>query len=95
MDTNQEILVAAVQRAINEADPVGLLHIGAPSDEYSPEVGTIVPRLASAERLDNVAAVLHEEFVRWFGDDTAGPRHTYEAPAGKIWEAVLEFRKGG
>jgi hypothetical protein len=32
-------LVAAVERAINEADPIGLLEIGAPPDEYAPEIG--------------------------------------------------------
>ena len=87
-----EALVAAVERAINEADPIGLLEIGAPPDEYAPEIGTIVPRLTSADRLDDVGAVLHEEFIRWFGDDTAGPRHAYEASARRIWGAVVEYR---
>jgi hypothetical protein len=57
-------LVAAVERAINEADPIGLLEIGAPPDEYAPEIGTIVPRLASVGRPDDVVSVLHEEFIR-------------------------------
>ena len=88
-----QALVAAVERAINETDPIGLLEIGAPSDEYAPEIGTVVPRLASVRRLDDVTAVLHEEFSRWFGDDTAGPRHAYEASARRIWEAVIEYRQ--
>jgi hypothetical protein len=87
------VLVAAVERAINETDPIGLLEIGAPSDEYAPEIGTIVPRLASVERLDDVVAVLHEEFIRWFGDDTAGPRHGYEESARDIWNAVVQYRQ--
>ncbi len=94
IETPHEILVAAVERAINEADPVGLLHIGAPSDEYSPEVGTIVPRLASAVRLDDVAAVLHEEFVRWFGAGIAGPRERSEMLARPIWDALSAYRRG-
>jgi len=88
-----EALVAAVERAINDADPTGLLEIGAPPDEYAPEIGTIVPRLTSGDRLDDVVAVLHEEFIRWFGDDTAGPRHAYEASARRIWDAVVEYRQ--
>lgn len=95
MKARHQALVAAVERAINDADPIGLLEGGAPADEYSPEIGTIVPRVVNAQNVDEITAVLHEEFLRWFGDDTAGPRHPYEAPAGKIWEAVLEFRKGG
>jgi hypothetical protein len=38
--------------------------------------------------------VLHEEFVRWSGNDTAGRRQAYEAPARQVWPALLEFRRG-
>ena len=93
MNTRYQDLVAAVERAINEADPIGLLEGGAPSDEYAVEIGTIIPRLAKAQRPDDVTDVLHEEFLRWFGDGTAGPRQAYEAPARQVWGALLEYRK--
>jgi hypothetical protein len=95
MDRRYQELVAAVERAINEADPIGLLGTGAPSDEYGPEIGTILPRLTNAQRLDDVTNALHDEFSRWFGEETAGPRQAYEAPAGQIWDALLEYRKSG
>lgn len=93
MDARYQDLVAAVERAINEADPIGLLAGGAPSDEYAPEIGTIIPLLANAHRPDDVTGLLHGEFLRWFGEGTAGPRQPYEAPAGQIWAALLEYRK--
>jgi hypothetical protein len=95
METPYQALVAAVEWAINEADPIGLLEGGAPADEYSPEIGTIVPRVVNAQNADEVAAILHEEFLRWFGDDTAGPRQAYEAPGVRIWDALMEYRKRG
>jgi len=61
-----DLLVADVTRAINDADPKSLLEIGAPSDEYSPEVGTIVPRVAKATGPAEVRMILYEEFERWF-----------------------------
>jgi len=88
-------LVATIECAINEADPLGLLEGGAPSDEYAPEIGTILPRLANAQQADDVTGVLHEEFVRWFGESTAGPRQAYETPARRIWDALLEYRRTG
>lgn len=93
MKVRYQSLVVAVERAIDDADPIGLLEGGTPADEYGPEIGTIVPRVVNAQSVEEVTTVLHEEFLRWFGDDTAGPPHAYEAPAGKIWKALLEFRK--
>jgi len=95
MDVRYQDLVAAVEGAINEADPIGLLAGGAPLDEYAPEIGTIIPLLANAHRPDDVTGVLHGQFLRWFGDGTAGPRQAYEAPARRIWDALLEYRRTG
>jgi hypothetical protein len=91
LDILYQDLVAAVERAINEADPIDLLAGGAPSDEYAPEIGTIIPLLANAHRPDDVTAVLHGEFLRWCGEGPAGPRQAYEAPARQIWDALLEY----
>ena len=38
MDVRYQDLIAAVEAAINEADPIRLLAGGAPLDEYAPEV---------------------------------------------------------
>jgi hypothetical protein len=95
LDVRYQDLVAAVERAINEADPIGLLAGGAPSDEYALEIGTIIPLLANAHRPDDVTAVLHGQFLRWFGEGSAGPGQAYEAPARQIWDALLEYRKSG
>ena len=91
-DTCYQRLVAAVGRAINEADPIRLLEAGAPTDEYSPEIAAILPRLAGVQDLSDVTDVLHEEFVHWFDQGIAGPREAYEEPARRIWSALLEYR---
>jgi len=87
-----DLLVADVTRAINDADPVSLLEIGCPEDEYSPEVGTIVPRVAKAASPAEVRTILYEEFERWFGDSGVRQAAAFDVPAEKIWEAVLVFR---
>jgi hypothetical protein len=33
-----------------------------------------------------------EEFVRWFDQGIGGPSEAYEAPARRIWAALLEYR---
>jgi len=57
--TRYDILRAAVGRAVDEADPIGLLAMGCPEDEYSAEIGTIVPRVSKASGPDDVRRILH------------------------------------
>lgn len=56
------------------------------SDEYEPETGTILPRLRNCRSAEDVRKVVHEEFVRWFDADIAGPEEHYTAIAAEIWE---------
>jgi hypothetical protein len=51
----------------------------------------IVPRLKTAENAQDVQAILHEEFVRWFGD--AARIESYQSAADEVWRAVLEYRR--
>lgn len=85
-------LRAAVRAALIAADPLGLLHSGAPEDEYDPEVGTILPRLNEAGSAEHVKLIIHEEFVRWFGAHSAGPAGRYAEAADAIWSAVEVYR---
>ena len=43
-------LHATVRAIMNSADPIGLLAIGAPDDEYEPEIRDLAGRLASVPR---------------------------------------------
>jgi hypothetical protein len=57
METRYQAVVAAVEHAISEADPIGLLEGGAPADEYNPEIGTIVSRVVNAQSVEEVTTV--------------------------------------
>lgn len=41
-------VTAVVTRAVNQTDPMGLLSIGAPDDEYEPEIRELVAGLGDA-----------------------------------------------
>jgi hypothetical protein len=86
-------LFDAVSRALVEADPMGLIDIGAPDDEYESEVSTILPRLREAADASDVRRIVHEEFVKWFYAGTAGPESRYEEAANVIWSAWQEHLK--
>jgi len=67
-----------------ERDPIGI-NFGDNLDEYEPETGTILPRLSECTGPADLARVMHEEFVHWFGADTAGPLEPYLRIAEEAW----------
>lgn len=75
-----------VSRLVREADPIGLIAIGTPKDEYDVEVSTILPRLREASSARDVQRIVHEEFVHWFGAEIAGPPEIYATVSEQIWK---------
>jgi hypothetical protein len=65
-------------------DPMGI-NFGSNTDEYAPEVDTVLPRLSSASNTMDVQRILHEEFVRWFDGSTAGSPERYRPLAEAVW----------
>ncbi len=58
------------------------------TDEYEPEVGTILPRLRECRSAEDVRRVVYEEFVRWFGV-SAGLPEKYQTIALRVWYEVV------
>ena len=83
----------AVAVAIAKADPMKLLELGAPGDEYQQEVDGILRRVSNAASQDDVRTAIHEEFESRFGADLAGIPETYDEPAAAIWAALKESRR--
>jgi hypothetical protein len=86
-------LVAEVRSLLNWHDPVYLIAIGAPEDEYDPEVRTILPRLGEASDAEGVQRVLHEEFTRWFGGVSMFTYEEFAPVAVEVWAAWLRFQQ--
>src|SRR5215510_560967 len=64
--------LSALIRILYDEDPIAIIVSGS-YDEYEPEALTILPRLWACSSVDDVRSVVHEEFVTWFGQSTAGP----------------------
>ena len=79
-------LFDVVSDVLFKYDPIGI-NFGTNTDEYDPEVGTILPRLSECDSIEDVRRITHEEFVVWFGADGAGPEENYAEAAEEIWLA--------
>lgn len=70
-------------------DPIGI-NFEINTDEYEPEVSTILPRLMEARSVEDLQKIIHQEFVRWFGADIAGSGAKYARIAREVWDAYKE-----
>jgi len=75
----------AVVALLFRHDPIGI-NFEKNVSEYEPEAETIIPRLEGCRSSEEVLHVVHEEFIRWFGAETAGAAKGYEQIAAEIWE---------
>lgn len=82
-------LFEAVAEILFRHDPVGI-NFGGNPDEYYPEVETILPLLKTCHSVEDVMSAVHQEFVRWFNQDLAGPKEGYREIAKDIWEFCQE-----
>jgi hypothetical protein len=64
-------------------DPVGL-NFYSKTDEHVPEVRTVLPRLDVVRTAAEIPGLIREEFVRWFGEDMAGPIDVSERLGDKV-----------
>ena len=78
-------LFQAVSAALFRHDPMSI-NFKTNTDEYEPEVGTILPRLQACQSADDVRKVVYEEFVRWFSVEDAGREEPYGQIAEEIWD---------
>ena len=62
------------------------------TDEYDPEVGTILPRLKEAKNIEDVSNIIYEEFERWFGVELIEKKNNekYTSMATDIWKAWVK-----
>ena len=78
-------LFSEMQKCLFEHDPIAI-NFETNTDEYNPEVGTIIPRLSSCKSQADVQIVIHEEFVKWFGIEIAGNISNYDKIAQDVWQ---------
>lgn len=73
----------AIKTIIDEWDPLGLLAMGCPDDEYNLEIVDVVRLLAQVKSADELALGIRQVFIEWFGEYL--PLEKCLSPALKIW----------
>jgi len=79
-------LFSEISALLFRHDPIGI-KFDDNTDEYDAEAGTILPRLRRDVSIEELTTIVHEEFVRWFDPEIAGPREKYSVIAAEILTA--------
>jgi hypothetical protein len=85
-------LFDSVSSVLFRHDPIEI-NFETNTDEYEPEVCTILPRLGDCASEADVARVVHEEFMRWFGEDSVSTADQYAEISAEIWRLWLRFQQ--
>jgi len=80
---------ARVKRSVDAADPIALLRVGAPTDEYDSEVREIVRWLPECRTEREIHTKLHRLFVRRFTRRVAGPSDAYAELAKTLFSTPI------
>jgi hypothetical protein len=83
-------LFQEVSEILFRCDPMHI-NYGFNTDEYEPEVGTILPRLKDCRSVRDVQKVVYEEFEQWFG--IPGEPEKYRQLSQEIWSAWQRFKQ--
>lgn len=91
---DQRPLINKLQQGIQEVlcqhDPITLVRMGAPRDEYSPESQTIAQAISPGMTVQEVTEITHAEFCKWFDPKLAGDAIGYEDIARDIVKLLDE-----
>ena len=63
------------------------------TDEYDPEIDTILPRLRTAKSSEDVVKITIEEFEKWFGKEEINEisKEKFNGLANEIWAVWNRF----
>jgi len=88
-ETDDSPLFLAVTKIVNRVDPIRLIGMGCPRDEYDSEVADILKILPDAISSRELAEMIYLVFIKWFGVKTAGLYENYEQIADMIWDGDI------
>ena len=86
MEATYDAVFEKTREIVNNHDPINLIAIGAPWDEYDPEIKDILKHFADVKHVDELIEIVWEIFVRWFDKVIAGAKERYRALSQDLWD---------
>lgn len=85
MELTNEAVFINTRDIVNKHDPIDLIAIGCPEDEYNSEVEEILKSLPDVKNEEALGEAIWQIFVAYFDEQLAGDRKKYDRLARDIW----------
>lgn len=85
---NRKFLKNLIREEINKADPIGLISMGAPRDEYGSEAEEIMLTIGTCRTEKDLEGLIYKTFVRMFDKRIAGSREIYRELSSRIFNRI-------
>jgi len=93
MDNLQHrVYLSELRELLNKHDPIRLIRIGAPEDEYDSERSVLAGRLLNCETVEDAIAATHQVFCELFDGQIAGPKESYRDLATHLFYIAQRWR---
>ncbi len=89
MEKDYSYIYNAIKEIIDSADPINLLSIGAPDDEYDGEIQEIASGISKCNSKEEIKEVVYNVFKRNFGEEIAGNISLYSEIAELIFKKIV------
>ncbi|MCL2354592.1 MAG: DUF1871 family protein [Oscillospiraceae bacterium] len=86
---NRKKLLEIISREIVNWDPISLLAMGAPKNEYDVEVNKILGRLQNKKNSHEISNVIYEVFLEMFGEDTLRPINDFTEKCDNVAKVIF------
>lgn len=86
---NKKFLENLIRKEINKVDPIGLISMGAPKDEYDSEVEEIMLKINTCGNEKDLEELIYKTFVRMFDTRLAGSREIYRKLSSRIFRSSI------
>jgi len=79
-------LFIKASKIVNKYDPIHLISIGCPKDEYDGEVRRILEGMENVSNIEELHDLVYGIFVKMFDESIAGPKENYQKLASELFQ---------
>lgn len=88
MQKSNDPRIAELRAILNHFDPIELIEMGCPQDEYDPEIARILQAVAECKNVEALSAMMRSVYAQMFDEEITGRFPDWDKLADEVWEKM-------